>query len=49
MMDRQRLEPRRNAYDAFVTLPRIAPELLHRYFVHRSSFYKPPAESSAPR
>ena len=40
MMDRQRLELRRNAYDAFVTLPRSAPELLYRYFTNRSSFYK---------
>jgi len=42
MMDHQRLELGRNAYDAFVTLPRMAPELLHRYFTERSSFYKPP-------
>jgi hypothetical protein len=42
MMDRQRLELGRNAYDAFVTLPRMAPGLLHRYFTERSSFYKPP-------
>jgi hypothetical protein len=42
MMDRQRLELRRNAYDAFVTLPRMAPALLHRYFTARSSFYRPP-------
>ncbi len=41
MMDRQRLELRRNAYDAFVTLPRMAPELIYRYFTSRSSFYKP--------
>jgi len=41
MMDRQRLELRRNAYDAFVTLPRMAPELVYRYFASRSSFYKP--------
>ena len=41
MMDRQRLELRKNAYDAFVTLPRSAPALLYRYFTHRSSFYKP--------
>jgi hypothetical protein len=41
MMDRQRLELSRNAYDAFVTLPRAAPELLHRYFAQRASFYKP--------
>lgn len=42
MMSRQRLELRRNAYDAFVTLPRMAPALLHRYFTARSSFYRPP-------
>lgn len=41
LMDRQRLEPRRNAYDAFVTLPRMAPDLVYRYLFHRSSFYKP--------
>ncbi|HTH02248.1 MAG TPA: hypothetical protein VL882_18365 [Vicinamibacterales bacterium] len=43
MMDRQKLELRRNAYDAFVTLPRTAPKLLYRYFTNRSSFYKPAA------
>ncbi len=48
MMDRQRLEPARNAYDAFVTLPRMAPELVYRYFTERASFYKPPAEPPAP-
>jgi hypothetical protein len=42
MMDRQRLELGRNAYDAFVTLPRMAPALLQRYFTARSSFYRPP-------
>jgi len=41
MMDHQKLELRRNAYDAFVTLPRTAPKLLYRYFTNRSSFYKP--------
>jgi hypothetical protein len=41
MMDRQRLELKRNAYDAFVTLPRMAPELVRRYFTERSSFYRP--------
>jgi hypothetical protein len=41
LMDRQRLELRRNAYHAFVTLPRLAPELAYRYFVNRGSFYKP--------
>jgi hypothetical protein len=46
LMDRQRLEPRRNAYDAFVTLPRSAPGLVYRYLVHRSSFYQPGPASS---
>jgi hypothetical protein len=41
MMDRQRLELKRNAYDAFVTLPRMAPDLVRRYFTERSSFYRP--------
>ena len=41
MMDRQKLELRRNAYDAFVTLPRMAPRLVYRYFSERASFYKP--------
>jgi len=40
LMDRQRLEPRKNAYDAFVTLPRQAPTLIYRYLFDRSSFYK---------
>ena len=42
LMDRHRLELGRNAYDAFVTLPAMAPELVYRYLSHRSSFYKPP-------
>jgi hypothetical protein len=41
LMDRHRLELRRNAYDAFITLPAMAPELAYRYLAHRSSFYKP--------
>jgi len=40
LMDRQRLEPRRNAYDAFVTLPGMAPSLIYRYLFDRGSFYK---------
>jgi hypothetical protein len=40
LMDRQRLEPRRNAYDAFVTLPGMAPSLVYRYLFDRGSFYK---------
>ena len=42
MMDRQRLELGRNAYDAFVTLPRLAPELAYRYVTRRESFFRPP-------
>jgi hypothetical protein len=41
LMDRQTLEPAKNAYDAFVTLPRMAPSLAYRYLFDRSSFYKP--------
>ena len=40
MMNRQRLEPARNAYDAFVTIPQRAPMLAYRYFFDRSSFYQ---------
>lgn len=40
MMDRQRLEPSRNAYAAFVTLPAMAPDLAWRYFTRRESFYQ---------
>ena len=35
MMNRQRLELRKNAYDAFVTLPQQLPGLAHRYFLDR--------------
>src|SRR5262245_36089280 len=42
LMSRQQLEPRRNAYDAFVTLPKMAPDLVHRYFFDRASFYRRP-------
>ena len=40
LMDRQKLEPAKNAYDAFVTLPRQTPALAHRYLFDRSSFYR---------
>jgi hypothetical protein len=40
LMDRQRLELTKNAYDAFVTLPRMAPSLAYRYLFDRASFYK---------
>jgi hypothetical protein len=40
LMDRQLLEPARNAHDAIVTLPRIAPQLAYRYLFDRQSFYR---------
>jgi hypothetical protein len=46
LMDRQRLEPARNAYHAFVTVPLEAPRLAYRYLFDRASFYRPtPARS----
>ena len=42
MMDRQRLEPAKNAYNAFVRLPLEAPSLIYRYLTDRESFYRPP-------
>jgi hypothetical protein len=39
-MDRQRLEPARNAYNTFVTIPRVLPELAYRYVFDRESFYR---------
>jgi hypothetical protein len=44
LMDRQRLEPVRNAYHAFVTLPLEIPSLVYRYLTDRQSFYdsRPP-------
>jgi hypothetical protein len=41
LMDRQRLEPARNAYDAVVTLPARVPDLAYRYLFDRRSFYAP--------
>ena len=41
LMDRQRMEPAKNAYHAFVTLPRMTPSLVYRYLFDRSSFYQP--------
>ena len=43
LMDRQRMDPRRNAYHAFVTVPLEAPALIARYLTNRESFYNPPA------
>ena len=40
LMNRQRLELKRNAYDAFVTVPLMTPELALRYLTNRESFYR---------
>jgi hypothetical protein len=43
LMDRQRLEIGRNAYNTFITIPLRIPELAYRYVFARHSFYRPPA------
>jgi hypothetical protein len=40
LMNRQRLELGRNAYQAFVTIPARLPDLAYRYVFERRSFYK---------
>jgi hypothetical protein len=42
MMDRQRLQLQRNAYNTFVTVPARIPELAYRYLFNRGSFYQQP-------
>ncbi len=39
LMDRQRMEPARNAHTTFIVLPRLLPDLAWRYFTDRASFY----------
>jgi hypothetical protein len=49
LMNRQRLELARNAHDAFVTVPRMVPDLARRYLTERDSFYQqqtPPPEGT---
>jgi hypothetical protein len=41
MMDRQRLELRRNAWNTFVVVPARLPDLARRYLFDRASFYQP--------
>jgi hypothetical protein len=48
LMDRQRIELARNAYDAFVTIPRMAPSLAYRYLIDRDSYYRKSAEQRTP-
>jgi hypothetical protein len=40
MMDRQRLEPSRIAYNTFIVVPRALPGLAWRYLTDRASFYE---------
>ena len=40
LMDRQRMEPARNAYTTLVVLPRVLPDLAYRYVFDRPSFYQ---------
>lgn len=50
LMDRQRLDLPRNAYNTFVTVPRLLPEIAWRYLFDRGSFYRQePAADRAPR
>ena len=48
MMDRQRLELQRNAYNNFVAVPARLPILAYRYLFDRSSFYKSAAVDVRP-
>jgi hypothetical protein len=49
LMDRQRLELRRNAYDVFVTVPAMTPDLVYRYLFDRASFYRNRATEGSTR
>jgi hypothetical protein len=40
MMDRQRLEPARIAYNTFVVVPRVLPAVTWQYLFDRASFYE---------
>jgi len=40
LMDRRRVEPARNAYNSFVTIPLELPRLAYRYAFDRESFYQ---------
>ncbi len=42
LMNRQHLDPARNAYHNFVTIPRQLPGLVSRFFLDRTSFYRQP-------
>lgn len=46
LMDRQRLSPVDNARTTFLTLPRMAPSIVVRYFIDRESFYGQPRDQA---
>ncbi len=48
LMDRQRLEPARIAYNTFVLVPRALPGLAWRYVTDRTSFYEPARSPASP-
>jgi hypothetical protein len=48
LMDRQRLDLSRNAWQTFVTIPARLPDLAYRYVFERSSFYRPQGGSEPP-
>ena len=48
LMDRQRLEPGRIAYNTFVVVPRALPGLAWRYVVDRTSFYESARSPGSP-
>jgi hypothetical protein len=48
LMDRQRLELRRNAYNTFIEVPRRLPDIAYRYLFDRGSFYRPPPPGGTP-
>jgi hypothetical protein len=48
LMDRQRLELGRNAYNTFVEVPRRLPGIAYRYVFDRGSFYRPAAPGGGP-
>jgi hypothetical protein len=48
MMDRQRLQLGRNAYNTFVSVPLTLPDLAYRYLFDRSSFYQRGVQFDAP-
>lgn len=48
LMDRQRLDLRRNAYNTFVVVPRRLPEIAYRYLFDRASFYRSSTPGGGP-